>query len=196
MRSKINCDKKFATLMSNSLAAKLAEPGFLQILDEFILLLEDKFVTSMCKGVVSRLLKPGYVANLKFWINKLGKDSFATFVLKNAELLEKESNFSILDQWRERVTHDKFHTFMYGGIGKYLLIQNTNEEIWRWFDILELQHFCSIFGNITFVARVVKEDQFSKLWEVYNNGGANKSTDIYTRLSAKKWIGLKELFPN
>ena len=196
LRSKINCDKKFVTLMSKgSLAVKLVEPGIFQILDELIILLEDKFITSMCNGVVSRLLKPGYVTNLKIWISKLGKDTFATFVLHNAELIETESNFPILDQWRERVTHLKFWTFMCGGIGKYLLEQNRNEEILQWFDVLELQHFCTIFGNPTFVSRVVKGNQFSKLWEIYNYGGANKSKDMYTRLSGKKWIGLKELFP-
>jgi len=195
LRLKINNDKKFATLMSNSLAARLTKPGFLQILDELMSLLEDKFVTSMNDEVVCRLLKPGYVGNLKFWINKLGKDSFATFVPKNAAILEKKSKFPILEQWCERVTHEKFHTFMAGGIGQYLIEQRTNGQIQRWFDILELKHFCRIFGNKSVVARVVKKDQFSKLFEIYNNGGANKSKDLCICLWRKNWKGLRDLIP-
>jgi hypothetical protein len=191
---KINNNKKFATLMTNSLAAHLCKPGFIEILDELMILLEDKFVTSMSAGVVSRLLKPGYVENLKFWINKLGKDAFATFIPLNAKMLENATSWTILEQWYEKVTREKFHTFMIGGIAAcHLLNPSTNEEMCRWFDILELHHFCSIFGSKTIVAHVVKKNQFDRLMEIYNSGGPNKSNDLYKCLRANNWKGAREL---
>ena len=61
-----------------------------------------------------------------------------------------------------------------------------------WFNRLDLDHFCLIFGKQEFVTRVVVMKMFKTLLYHYDRGGSNKSKELYDLLSKKNWGGLKE----
>ena len=147
----------------------------------------------MCNSVACRLGREGYVANMLYWISRLGRDTFTTFIRKNAAVIEKASNNPRLEEWQARLGN-KFQTFMNEGIGEHIIDDMMNRAMIEWFERLEIDHFCSIFGNGSVMARVIRKGKLQQLLDLYNDGHANKSMTLFKTLSERKWKGVKDFF--
>ena len=153
----------------------------------------------MSVNVIPSLLKPGFIENMTYWHRRLGTQPVVRLIASNAKVLEDATNNARLEEWFGR-TQDKFQTLMTSGIGSFLIDNDIDLVMKRWFGLLGRNNFCSIFGKHTIIARVVKKKRLDNLMELYNKDGDGKSddeksNDLYKLLSSNNWKAAGDYFP-
>ncbi len=159
----------FPRIMCGSFFCRIGEPNFIEkaIDVQAVFGSGDEFFKLMSTNVIPCLQTPGFIENMLFWRRKLGARPFITFIRKSAKLVADRRNNARLVEWHNR-TRNKFQTFMTGGIGKLLVDDEINQLLENWHGILGNDSFCTIFGNTTIIARIVRTNRFGKLMELYN----------------------------